>query len=383
MLIVNTLYYPFKVGGAEKSVQLLAEALVRIGHQVHVAVVHDKKNYISVELNGVNVNYFPIRNLYWPFGAKKPVLLKFVWHVIDFFNFKAKKDIDDLISQIKPDVVHTNNLSCFSVSVWSSAYKNKCKIVHTARDYYLLGPNSTLFRNNKCIDPQSYFYRISSILKKYNSKKVDCFVGVSQYMVNVHKALGYFNEAASFSVYNSVEMAGVNRLPSDINNGVIRVGYIGRLEEQKGYGNFLQFVKNIQSKIGEDYKVIPVVAGSGCRKYINIVESSLNVGAIEKLGYTDVNNFISKVDHVVFPLQWNEPFGRAIVECAVAGKPVWINPKGGAAELLAIFPNVNPMDEFSFSFCVREVLNPDVFSSKFVAMKYDEIYKHALSKLRI
>lgn len=44
ILIVNTIYAPFKVGGAEVSVQLLAEELVKNGHSVLVVTLHDKAN---------------------------------------------------------------------------------------------------------------------------------------------------------------------------------------------------------------------------------------------------------------------------------------------------------------------------------------------------
>ena len=41
VLIVNVLYPPHKIGGAEKSVSLLAEALVRAGDEVVVATLDD------------------------------------------------------------------------------------------------------------------------------------------------------------------------------------------------------------------------------------------------------------------------------------------------------------------------------------------------------
>lgn len=43
ILIVNTLYSPFKVGGAEVSVQILAEELVMKGHSVRVVTLHNEK----------------------------------------------------------------------------------------------------------------------------------------------------------------------------------------------------------------------------------------------------------------------------------------------------------------------------------------------------
>lgn len=43
IMILNSLYYPYRVGGAEISVQLLAEQLVKLENEVKVITLHDKK----------------------------------------------------------------------------------------------------------------------------------------------------------------------------------------------------------------------------------------------------------------------------------------------------------------------------------------------------
>ena len=66
-MIVNTLYYPYQIGGAEVSVQLLAEELVRKGHQVRVVCIHKENNKKIANINDVEVVYLPLKNIYWPF----------------------------------------------------------------------------------------------------------------------------------------------------------------------------------------------------------------------------------------------------------------------------------------------------------------------------
>ena len=52
IMILNSLYYPYRVGGAEISVQLLAEQLVKLENEVKVITLHDKKeiktDFVSV-----------------------------------------------------------------------------------------------------------------------------------------------------------------------------------------------------------------------------------------------------------------------------------------------------------------------------------------------
>jgi glycosyltransferase involved in cell wall biosynthesis len=67
ILIVNTLYTPYKIGGAERSVQLLAEMLAKKGNQVTVATLHDRKDITTDKINNVTIVRFPLANLYWPY----------------------------------------------------------------------------------------------------------------------------------------------------------------------------------------------------------------------------------------------------------------------------------------------------------------------------
>ena len=55
VLIVNTNYYPFVAGGAEQSVQYLAETLVTLGIEVVVIATPDQEQERVTYVNGVKV----------------------------------------------------------------------------------------------------------------------------------------------------------------------------------------------------------------------------------------------------------------------------------------------------------------------------------------
>ncbi|EPG4683217.1 glycosyl transferase family 1, partial [Klebsiella pneumoniae] len=61
VLIFNSLYYPYRIGGAEKSVQLLAESLVLYGNTVTVATLHEGKGIKEELINGVRIVRFPLK----------------------------------------------------------------------------------------------------------------------------------------------------------------------------------------------------------------------------------------------------------------------------------------------------------------------------------
>lgn len=74
--LINTLYAPYKIGGAEVSVQLLAESLQRAGHEVGVFCLHELDEVKYDTLNGVHIAYLPLKNVYWPFKASAASKLK-------------------------------------------------------------------------------------------------------------------------------------------------------------------------------------------------------------------------------------------------------------------------------------------------------------------
>lgn len=77
ILIFNTLYYPNIIGGAEKSVQLLAEMLVSRGHEpIIVSTFTDDK---IDKVNGIKVYYLHHRNLYWSINSKDKKALQKVF----------------------------------------------------------------------------------------------------------------------------------------------------------------------------------------------------------------------------------------------------------------------------------------------------------------
>jgi glycosyltransferase involved in cell wall biosynthesis len=48
----------------------------------------------------------------------------------------------------------------------------------------------------------------------------------------------------------------------------------------------------------------------------------------------------------LLPIKWNEPFGRVVVESALAYKPVYTNYVGGITEISSFFPWVKDIHSF-------------------------------------
>src|SRR5580693_6450239 len=140
ILVISTLYPPHVIGGAEKAAAMLAEAMVDKGLDVVVISLHPEAEERVEERNGVRVYRLPLDNFYWPFNrAKKPgALSRIAWHVREMWNRKAARRIGRILDIEVPDVVHTHNISGFSVAAWREVKRRNIHLVHTLHDYYLM-----------------------------------------------------------------------------------------------------------------------------------------------------------------------------------------------------------------------------------------------------
>lgn len=377
IMVVNTLYHPYKIGGAEISVQFLAEELIRKGHQVRVVCLHEH-NYKKMDLvNGVEIVYLPIKNIYWPFDDKnKGKLRRLIWHVIDSYNFLMARLISKEINEFNPDVVHTNNIAGFSVSIWSAVKKKNKKLVHTSRDYYLFHPSSTMFLRNRNLEPTEVSVRFWSFIKKIASRKVDGYIGISDFIRAFHVDNGFFRRAVSSYIYNAVEKIKFK----EENTNEIRFGFIGRLTKDKGFDIYCQLVNVFK----ERYPRATFIAAG---RFIESedgeeLESLARDNGVKLLGFVQVNQFLSEVDIVVLPIKWREPFGRVVLESVLANKIVLTNSVGGITELERIFSKIHfmeNMDSLDFTEKSNNELNGEMFSYSEIADKYIDFYKKILS----
>lgn len=373
VLIVNTLYHPHKIGGAEVSVQLLAEGLVAAGHYVRVVSLHDQKLKKIEKINGVEISYLPLFNKYWPYSNYIPTKLeKLVWHILDTYNLVMAKRVEQEIVEFKPDIVHTNNLAGFSVSVWDRISSLKLPLVHTTRDYYLFHPNSTLYKNNKNQNPEDISIKLLSFFKKNAAKKVQYYIGISRFIKNFHLDNGFFNKKKSTFIYNGVEFIEKEKKITVRK----KVGYIGRLTKDKGFDKYCEIARN-------NSEMFDFVAAGRFQNDTEGLElrNKAEISNVEILGFVDFKEFLKLVDAIVLPIQWNEPFGRVIVESALAGVEVYSNKVGGISELYDIFPNLNEINNsnlFISESYFDNSLIASIFSNENIVNKHIEIYKKVL-----
>lgn len=331
VLLINTLYYPHLVGGAERSVQLLAEWLKEFGHDVVVVALAPSGEESVHRVNGVRVYYTVLKNLYYPFGKEtNPSLLrKAMWHAWDSYNPWMYRSVKRILDKENPDLVHTHNLAGFSVAVWRAAKECALPIVHTTRDYYLLCPRSHMFRGGQnccdiCISCKPY-----ANVRKHFSRLVNAAVGVSYFILNVHTSHGYFPSAQKSVIYNACVLPKHTEEKQVEYSRPLRFGYLGRLHPTKGVHRLLEAFLRLNPGIAELW-----IAGKGDESYEKTLKrTSEGRNDIRWLGFVSPDELLRNVDILIVPSLWQEPFARVPIEALAYGVPVLVSNRGGSAEL--------------------------------------------------
>ena len=326
VLIVNTLYYPNIIGGAERSVQFLAENLVKAGHKIVVVSAMPESGRRTNMINGVKTYYVGIKNVYWPFAKQKPKFLKPLWQLIDAYNPFMAQELDRVLAIEQPDLVHTNNISCFSAAVWSTVKKRNLPLVHTLRDYYALCPDSSMYRKGKNCDKPCFSCNLYSLAKHKASHCVDTVVGNSRFILEKHLQFSLFPHATPAVIFNAFENTSL--ITTYSNSEKLRIGFIGRLRGVKGIERLLTAVAHIPPD-----KIELVVAGNGTDRYETKLRQQ-SKDNVKYIGFVAPEELFKQIDVLVAPSLWHEPLPRTVFESYAYGIPVIGASRGGIPELI-------------------------------------------------
>ena len=205
ILIVNSLYPPNVIGGAEISTQKLAEELAKRGEEVFVLTTGDKDD-VS-EQKGVTIYRRRFCNImsFWEF-KHSTFGKRLVWKFIDYLNPCNAKAISEILKMVRPDVVHTNTIYGIAPYIWKCAEKQNIPIVQTLRDYNLMCPKSNMMkRGAHSCKKTRVACRIFRAGYRSLSKTVDAVTAPSEYTLSLFTNDGYFPKARKIVVYNAID----------------------------------------------------------------------------------------------------------------------------------------------------------------------------------
>lgn len=402
IMIVNTWYYPNLMGGAEHSVKLLAENLVKAGNEVAIFTIDNREKGIKKDvINGVLVyrSSAGIYNLYKAYETNTNMLYKLFQKNIEVYNPTIKREYLDVCNEFKPEIIHTNCLSGISLNVWKINKNINIPTIHTIRDYWLLSPRSIMEDEEKINPVYKIYLKLFQKYCKKQSKYVDFVTAPSKFTLNTLIGRGFFENATQkLCIVNSIEVDS-ERLIKIISKRKIRKEekikfiYAGWLSEEKGIKNLISAFSEINNT-----NIELIICGDGkLRGYIE--DSAKNDNRIVYLGKlkpSELDKEYLNADVLIIPSIWEEPFGRVVIEGNSKGLPVIGSDKGGIPEIINSINSGVTYDAYSKSelmsainrlshrssyneFYEEIVQNIDLYDVKNQISDFMKLYKYALS----
>lgn len=322
-----TPHHPKIVGGAEVFAKQFAEALAADGDAVLV-ICNSLDGVRETEtVNGVRVEFIPVRNLFPPFQDKKNPALRTLWHVIDDWG-RAHPDIAGLLEDFRPDVVNSNTINGLTADIWRVAGSRNIPVVHTLHDYYLTCPRCSRFKAEKSCETTCGSCSTLTAGRRRRAGMVDAVVSVSQRTLDIHLQNDLFAGAAHHVVRN-VPNPAIKFSPRALPTMPLRIGYLGRFSPEKGVGLVVEAVARQKSGT-----VALALAGNVPEDEKARLRALAPDADLDFAGFVSPSEFYATVDLVAIPSIWEEPGALALVDALAAGRPVIGTAFGGIPEVI-------------------------------------------------
>lgn len=339
ILMVNKFLYPN--GGSETYIFKLGEFLQSQGHEVQYFGMEHKGRCVGNRANAYT------SDMDFHCGSK---LSKLTYPIKTIYSKEARTQINKVLNDFKPDVVHLNNFNyqltpsmILEIVKWKKQVRKRCRIVFTAHDYQLVCPNHMLNNLNthkncekclgghfmnctkgKCIHGstaksaigtmEAYFWKLNGAYKY-----IDRIICCSEFMKSKMDSNSVFREK-TVAMHNFIDKVECkDSVKKDY------VLYFGRFSEEKGIGTLIKVCKELP-------EIKFIFAGTGpLEETVNGLENIKNVGfqtgeVLEKL--------IREARFSIYPSEWYENCPFSVMESQMYGTPVLGANIGGIPELI-------------------------------------------------
>ena len=261
------------------------------------------------------------------------------------YSFSAAREMNQMISQNRPDLVHIHNLyPLLSPSVLVSCRRAGIPVVMTCHNYRLICPVATLFSDGKicerCVDGKEYWCVLKNCRGDFSESVAYAFRSVFARSLGLFKNNVTIYIAVSEYVKNRLVSSGLDKdlitvIPNMVNNPKSNaepingkyVAYIGRISEEKG-------IKTLLAATSRRSNMQFLLAGNGplLPAYKRCAPKNANfVGWLNK---QQLSSFYREARFIVVPSEWYETFGLVAVEAMSHGLPVIASRIGGLPELV-------------------------------------------------
>jgi len=295
------------------------------------------------------------------------------------WNFEAQNKLNEMLDEIKPDIIHIHGLGRISYSVFPPIFKRKIPAVMTVHDTGIVCPTAKSWDDPKA----SYCTKCSGcnvlpcilnncittkkLISSFNVAIMNLFNKLTRYHSKIDR---YITPSQILKKFISSEIPAnkIDVVPNFISNSFDEIVpeyknnasflYAGSLRDYKGVQTLLEAVKLLPENINL------IVAGSGpdehkYKKYA--YENHLkNVRFIGAVSQKEMIKLYNECIAVIVPSLYFEIFGLVVIEAFAAGKLVIASRLGGLAEIIEHGKNgllVSPGNPIELSQAMKDLYN--------------------------
>ena len=247
-------------------------------------------------------------------------------------NCRALVQLMRLMRRGHFDIVHTHTSVAGALGRLAARCCTKAKTVHMLHAFVSHDRQRPLARS------------LGLIAERALDRLTDAYISGSQAMIERGVEKRIFSAAKATKIYYGVDLPELDAqarfarqssaLSPDRRDSAIVVGFLGRLEEQKGAEFLLRAARIVQSK-NENIRFL--IAGDGTlRQALERLADDLNLSQIvEFVGWQeDVAAVLQRIDIFAMPSLW-EAFGLSAAEAMALQKPVIASKVEGLQEVVA------------------------------------------------
>jgi glycosyltransferase involved in cell wall biosynthesis len=338
-------------GGIERIIASLAIGAAEFGHNVTLYA----PSGTDLKHKNLNIRFTTDQDITkTPDGTKK--------YETELFNriVNEQEDFDIIHTHIEPIVAQIENDNYYS--------KIKKQLIVTMHNQTYIDKNIEYYKTNKILGDNISYVFISH---------------------NQAKPLNFLPRQTV--IYNGIN---IDEISFNANPNYNQLAFLGRITPEKGIDQAIK----IAIKSNKKLLIAAAIDKSQQDFFDTVIEPQLNNEDIIYLGEVtnaEKNELLRSSAALLFPIQWNEPFGLVMVEAMAAGTPVIAPNIGSVSEIIQdnktgfIISNISDIDEYSSkisrieeldrSYCRKIAENK--FQDDIMIKKYLDYYNNVISPI--
>ena len=365
IVILSNLFPPNSRGGAEEAAKNQADKFSVQGNEVVIITLspvnkfcirtdfaafacNSRHSHRVYELRHKNIfNYLNI--------GEHSAMVRFLWHIIDTFNFRLANDIKKIIKKEKPDLVIGHNLKGLSLLVpfkikklcaqGAPASGGKLKIHQVMHDVSLYTPSGVIeWGKENGFEHKGFLTKIYRFFTRRLFQYQEKVIFPSRWLMDFYSQNGFFAKQEKIHQLNEIFFDKIPPTPPFLKGGNInaptlykreaREGflYVGQLEPHKG----IMLLLNAFESLGNVQSLTLHIVGDGSLlpEIKKRAENNPRIVVHGRVLREKLPEFYGRAKATIFPSLVYENAPMVIAESLSCGTPVIVSRLGGAPEMI-------------------------------------------------